>query len=737
VTDTFDATTFSSDAIGWIDFETRSDTDIKAGTYRYATEADAIVLAYAIGDGPVRTVSVSAFPGNINWVDMPRELQSFHARVTRGEAIWAAWNAGFDRAIWNYAAIGCPEMLPHHIIDVMAQATASGLPPDLSKAARSSQSKEKLATGRQLIGLFCSPKGYKGTRGTPQSHPAEWQAFLAYAGGDVEAMRSVFHGTRQLPLREWQEYWAMEAINGRGVGIDLDMVGHAARLAAEDKVRSKAALAKLTAGYVHSVDQVARISEWLRHQLPPEGIAILTAREEEVDEETGLVMRPAKYALTRKRVERLIAYCSDRAAEASLLTSIAPRTLLQVLQIRLYGGSKTPAKFGRMLTQHVDGVLFGQYVFNGASQTGRASSKGVQIHNLARDPLDYEPDAVDALLTGANYDELAALGDASPVARKLSLLIRPAFVPRETNVFVWSDWSQIEARVLPWLCDHYRGARQRLQIFRDVDADPDLPDLYTRTAADLSHVPVAQVTKAMRQRGKVAELALGFCGGVNALQAMAAAYGMHLDDIEAKVIVERWRAANPWAIDYSREIWEAMRHAMDAPGKAFQAGRIWLRFYPGYLGGTLQCRLPSGRRLTYRAMRWENIDVLDADDKPTGEKKLELTFARGYGRIKIWPGLFVENFTQACAADFLRGTLERLQNVVVFPNGRAPALSLDVRLHTHDEVLVECEKARAEEAAGALRQIMRQGFDWSEGLPLMSEETIAYAYSKHEGSHGL
>jgi len=227
----------------------------------------------------------------------------------------------------------------------------------------------------------------------------------------------------------------------------------------------------------------------------------------------------------------------------------------------------------------------------------------------------------------------------------------------------------------------------------------------------------------------VAELALGFCGGVGALQSMAANYGMHIADGEARLIVDSWRAANPWAIDYSREIWTAMEMALAAPGKAFRAGRIWLRFYPEYLGGSLQCRLPSGRRLTYRAMRREYVDVLDRDGKPTGEKRDEMTFARGYGRIKIWPGLFVENFTQATAADFLRGTLVILENEA--------RDWMPTRLHTHDEILVETTAGQANEAAWLLCKILRRGFDWSEGLPLMSEETIGYYYTKHEGSHGL
>jgi DNA polymerase len=723
-------TTFAIADIGWLDFETKSDTDIKAGTYRYATEADAIVLVYAIGNGPVTAVTVATFDDTLSWDDMPEDFKEFHLRVVLGSAHWAAWNAGFDKAIWNYATDDFPDMPPHHIIDVMAQAVASGLPPDLAKSSALVGQSVKIGEGKDLIKLFCTPGGLKGVRGTPQSHPDEWIAFLGYAMRDVEAMRSVFKATRQLSLAEWKEYWAMEAVNERGIGIDVAFAERAAKLAEEDKVRSAAELKHLTGGAVETVDQVAKLVAWLLLRLPSPGKDILTKREEEVDDD-GVVTKPAKFQLTRKRIERLLAYLNELSKTQSPQGQSAIDDMIRVLQIRQYGGSKTPAKFGKMLQQHVDGVLYGQYVFNGAAQTGRASSKGVQIHNLARDTIKNEAQAIDAILAGCEYEMLDMLGDDTPVARKLSLLIRPTFIAGPGNVFVWSDWSQIEARVLPWLCDHMTGAKARLEIFRAVDADPSVPDIYTRTAATLSGLPIAEVTKPIRQRGKVAELALGFCGGVGALQQMAAGYGLHFSDDEAKIIVDRWREANPWAQDYSRQIWEGMRLAMTPeytsdPDRAVKVGRVWLKYDPHYFGGSLLARLPSGRVLTYRSMRWEDVPVLDADDQPTGIKKLEMTFARGYGRVKLWPGMFVENFTQATAADFLRGALVRLNN------RDAP-----VRLHTHDEILLELPVEDAEVGAALLKDVMRCGYDWSEGLPINSEETIAYTYTKSEEGHGL
>ena len=694
--------TFAPEDIGWLDFETKSDCDIKAGTYRYATDPSTRVLltGYAIGNAEPVPCNETC------WFDMPVEFHRHHARVIRGQAVWAAWNAGFDKAVWNYAT-DYPALEPHHIIDVMAQATAAGLPADLSMASRMAGAEHtKLANGKALIALFCTPKGYKGVRGTPHSHPREWLEFALYLKGDIASMRDVFKRTRQLPIEEWREYWAMERVNERGVYIDEKMAHHAGILAEEDSVRSRRDLANLTAGAVTTVDQVARLTGWLLENLPPEGRDILRKREEEVDED-GAITRPAKFALTRAQVQRLIVLM--KAKHPDLLA------VIRALEIRLYGGSKTPAKFTKMQQQAVDGILYGQYVFNGAAQTGRASSKGVQIHNLARDTLPYEHDAIEALLGGAKYDQFSHLGDDSPVSRKLSLLIRPAFIPGGDRVFVWSDWSQIEARVLPWLALD----ESRLDIFRAVDADKSVPDIYTRTASVLSHLPIAEITKPLRQRGKVAELALGFGGGVGALHAMGAGYGLHLEDDEAKETVRRWREANSWCVNFWADITNAVESALELPAVPFTAGRLVYIYLPHYLGGSLLCVLPSGRCLTYRDIRRERVDELDDDDQPTGKTSIKLRFSRGYGRVNLWHGMFCENAVQAVAADCLRGTLVRLEEEDFY-----------TRLHVHDEVVIECADDNAEHYAGRLREVMQRGFEWSEGLPMMSEETVSPYYTK-------
>jgi DNA polymerase len=700
--------TFRVEEICFFDFETRSGEDLtKSGAVRYACDpnAAAIILAYAVGRGPVRVVTAPCPGEALVWQDLPRDFRGHGG-------LYAAFNAGFDRAIWNFALPDSPYLPPGGVIDPSVQATASGLPPDLKSACEATGSIHKVSDGDALIGLFCLADSIA----TPTSHPEEWQRFLNYAAGDVEAMRSLFLHTRQISRQEWHEYWAMEAINERGVSIDFEMAKAANTLSRETKVRGGVELHQLTGGFVSSVNAVAQLRDWLRATLPPDGIKILTKREEEEDED-GTVTRKGKYSLTRSRIEKLIPYCE----------SIGNADAVRALNIRMYGGSTTPAKFDKILKQHVGNVLYGQYVFNGAPQTGRASSRGVQVHNLIRSALPYEHDAIEALLDNCDYDSFAALGDDIPVARKLALLIRPAFIPSSPlNVFVWSDWAQIEARILPWLVGQAPGATARLKIFRDVDADPSTPDIYVRAASAISNVPIDLVDEALRQRGKVAELALGFGGGVGALAAMGAAYGLYLPETEAKKVVQRWRAANPWCVkfwgshteDTSIGLWGAANRAMERPGKIQRTGRISYIYLKDYLNGSLLCRLPSGRFLTYRGIKYERVNDLDDDGNVVGSS-IKLRFWKGRSRAVIWHGTLCENVVQAVAADVLRGTLARLENT-----------DLPVRLHTHDEVVIEVEDNLSGVAATLLRDHMREGFDWTEGLPLMSEETVRPYYSK-------
>jgi DNA polymerase bacteriophage-type len=444
-----------------------------------------------------------------------------------------------------------------------------------------------------------------------------------------------------------------------------------------------------------------------------------------------------EFSLARERVERLLALLDVKALNGGLSASEAKAR--EVATLRLFGAGASPKKFARLAAQQVDGVLCDQYRFAGASMTGRMASRGAQIQNLARDVLGEdgtrEAELVDMIADGCSHAALAAASPIDvPVARKLALLVRPALIAGPGNVFVWSDWSAIEARITPWLAAS-EGAEKVLDVFRANDDDPSRPDIYTIAAADILHKPPSEVTKAERNVGKVAVLALGFDGSVGALQRMALNYRIHLDDAEARCIVDAWRDANSWAREFwgahrdseSYGLWGAALTAWELPGQITPAGRIAFVYRDDYLGGALFMALPSGRLLTYPRPKWRDVDVLDKDKKPTGEKRSELSFRRAHGRAKLWHGTLAENATQAVAADILRQTVTRIET--------NPALAwMPIRMTTHDEIVAEVDEARAEEAKAILRREMLTVPDWATGLPLQSQEQVHAWYTKSKAA---
>jgi len=243
----------------WFDFEVVSTRDLKAaGTFSYVTDAStrAIILAYAIGDAPARAWHADG--AILNWANAPDDLRTAFARG----ASLRAWNASFDSGAWNYATLGFPFLEVERVIDVMIQAGVSNLPTDLEGASRALGGEGKQKDGKKLIKLFCVEGA------DPREYPEEWQLFLKYARRDVEEMRDVYRKTRPLPRAEWEQYWAFEHINRRGVVLDMPFVLRAAALAAEDGVAIGRRLAELTGRAVTKVTQAKRIAAWLHDQLP-------------------------------------------------------------------------------------------------------------------------------------------------------------------------------------------------------------------------------------------------------------------------------------------------------------------------------------------------------------------------------------------------------------------------------------------------------------------------------------
>jgi DNA polymerase len=718
----------------WLDFESAGALDLKAaGTLRYATDAStrAIILAYAIGDAPALTWHANG--AILDWRNTPDDLRA----AFEGGTTFAAWNASFDSAIWNYATLGFPFLAPERIIDVMVQAGVSNLPTDLESASRYLGGEGKQKDGKKLIKLFCVQGA------DPREHPEAWQRFLTYARRDTGEMREVYRRTRPLPLAEWQQYWAFEHINRRGVMLDMPYVHRAATLAAEDAVASGRRLNELTGGIVTRVTQAGKIATWLHDQLPDAAmreiltVGVPTDDDDNVEKEEEA--EPPELSLTRDRVARVLAILDAKHANGGLSTSEA--TAREAAELRLFGAGTSPKKFACLAAQQVNGVLRDQYRFSGGFQTGRMSSRGAQIQNLTRDVLGEDGAAeaplVDAIAEGCSYAVLAAAEPVNvPVARKLALIVRPALVAAAGKTFVWSDWNAIEARTTPWLAAS-PDAEKVLDIFRANDADPTRPDIYTTAATDILHKELSAIAKPERQIGKVATLALQFLGSVGALKSMALKFRIHFDDVEARRIVDAWREANSWAMEFggahrdgeSYGLWGAAMSAWELPGQITTAGRIAFVYRPDYLGGSLFMALPSGRLLTYPRPRWRDVDVTDKDGKPTGEKRTELSFRRAHGRAKLWRGTLAENATQAVAADLLRNAVIRIET--------NPALAwMPIRMTTHDEIVCEVDEARAEEAKAILRREMLTLPDWATGLPLQSEENSCGWYMKAKAALG-
>jgi len=541
-------------------------------------------------------------------------------------------------------------------------------------------------------------------------------------------MREVYRRTRPLPYEEWQQYWAFEHINRRGVTLDMPYVRHAAALAAEDAVAIGRRLNRLTDGAVTRVTQAKRIATWLHDNLADATMReILTVGVPTDDDDDDDVVEadPQELSLERDRVARVLAMLDAKCANGGLSPDEARAH--EAATLRLYGAGASPKKFARLEAQQVDGVLRGQYRFAGAGQTGRLTSRGAQIQNLTRDVLGDDGAAegplVGAIAKGCDYATLVAADPVDmPAARKLALIVRPAIAAGPEKLFLWSDWNAIEARITPWLAAS-EGGEAVLDIYRAGDRDPSLPDNYTIAAADVFHKDVRTITRSERQIGKAVILACQYSGAVGALMSMALSYRIHLDPAEARHIVDAWRAANPWAREFWGALWDAAIGAWEIPGRITTAGRLAFVFRDDYLGGTLFMALPSGRLLTYPRPRWRDVDVLDRNGNPTGEKRTELSFRRAHGRTKLWVGTLAENATSATAADILRATATRIET--------NPALAfMPIRMTTHDEILCEVDAARADEAKAILRREMLALPKWAEGLPLQSEESVCRRYTK-------
>lgn len=714
--------------ICFIDTETRSFEDItKTSTGRYARSCGVIIATYAINDGPVKVWSVDDFDENLDWNARPDDLRDFSGK-------YVAFNSAFDRQVMCYGIRNCT-LGVEDFYDCAVQAAAANLPRTLDAASKAVGHEGKIDEGKALIAMFCDASRTE----TPLTHPDEWERFLEYASVDIDAMRAVWQSTIPLPEEQWREFWAAERINDRGLPIDRKFAEQAARVAEVYAERTNDRVAEITNDELYSVRQYQAQPTWCWDRLRylPQVRDVMVKRYDE-DAEGG-EMIPTKFGLDRNRIIRMIA-ALEKVDEEEGLTD-EEHAVKQLLEEREFGASATPAKYQKAVDMcvHEDGwhYLPSQYVFNGAQQTGRFSSKGVQVHNLGRDTIPTEDAAIEDIVNAPAGDLTAWLRDFEAKHGKagmvLSRLVRPVITAPEGSTVVWGDWSNIEARKLPWLAgENSRSAMVKLDVFRQTDLDPEgVPDTYCRAAAEIDHLDLADLwarlrdkdpeAKKARQKGKIAELALGFGGGNGALLAMAAAYRMSFEEEEARRIVKGWRQANPWATLFWDALWAGFTAAIDQPGTPFPVGRVVFVGVEGYLGKiTVLCFLPDGRALCYRNVKVElrNREMPDG----TVVQQLQHTFAGAFGRKGLWYGTIAENITQATAASMLRTTLVDLEegdHELFQPCG-----------HTHDETIGLAYDDRVDEAKDYLHRTMIKERSWAAGCPIAAEVSSHWYYTK-------
>jgi DNA polymerase len=641
-----------------IDFETRSQTDlISEGIYRYATDptTQVLMMGWAFGDDPA-----------VVWTPDQPFPQRIIDHVKAGGEI-RAWNAQFERLIWWYV-LGPDFDLPEPTLEqfrcTAARARAHGLPGGLKDAARALElPMQKQEAGQRLIKLYCVP-GHK------EEIPADdWALFLDYCRMDVEVERQLPQFLRDLTDSEWQDYWANERINDRGVPVDVPFAIAAQAYGKDIKIEADRQISVLTSGEVPNARSRSKRNAWLLPKLLPHHLEVLTENK---------VMKFGK----PRREELLLQ--EDLHKDVRRFTELVDEA-----------GGATLGKYQAFADRALDGRLRGAFMFSGGGQTGRYSSTGIQLHNLRRDVFDEPQDLIDTIMRGEPVQE---------PTKALSRLVRA--VISHPDGLTWVDYSNIEGRMAPWLEGTELG-EDKLDMFRK-GLDP-----YKVNASATFNVPYEAVSKEQRQAGKVQELALQFGGGVGALQSMGGTFGLEISDDYGTILRDGWRAVNPWMAAFGRKLEKAVRTAIKVPQVWHEAGRVAYAY-----DGTdwLWCKLPSGRLLAYHAPRFEEVVT------PWGEEVMAVTALWGGSKPKAgapWPrrplvaGLLIENCTQAASACLLRDALRKCDTQ-----------GIEVVMHVHDEIVAQnVDKER-------LRSILTDAPAWAAGLPIQASAETGVRYGK-------
>lgn len=636
-----------------IDIETYSDVDLsKCGVYKYATSPafEILLFGYAVDGGDVRVVDLACGE------QIPDEIIAAlsDASVTK----WA-FNAMFERVCLSNFLGEWLEPEGWHC--TMVWSATLGLPLSLESAgAALGLEKQKLIEGKDLIRYFCVPckptKANGGrTRNLPGHDPVKWERFKKYNLRDVETEMQIQQRLSSFPVPDaiWEEYQIDQEINDRGIGVDMELVRQAIAIDARSRERLTAAMRELTE--LENPNSVQQMKQWLAdHGL-------------ETD------------TLGKKAVSELL--------------KTAPEPLREVLFLRQQLAKSSVKKYTAMENAVcADSRAHGMFQFYGANRTGRFSGRLIQLQNL---PQNHMPDLAQAraLVRSGDYEALSMLYEDIPDT--LSQLIRTAFVPQSGRKFIVADFSAIEARVIAW----FAGERWRLKVFEDGG------DIYCASASQMFHVPVEKhgVNGHLRQKGKIAELALGYGGSVGALKSMGA-LEMGLAEEELQPLVDAWRDSNPmitqfwWDVDRAVKECIKMRIPMETHGLRFD-----------YRNAMLFITLPSGRRLAYVKPR-------------IGENRFggEAVTYMGMGGTKKWERLesygpkFVENIVQGTARDILCYAMRTLRNCSIVA-------------HVHDEIIIEADRQMS---LSAVCEQMGRTPPWAKGLKLRADGYECEFYQK-------
>lgn len=643
----------------FLDIETFCSVDIKkAGLYPYVESPDfeVLLVAYAWNDEPVRLIDLRrAIYGGLTDEEshaVLSEWQDVKAGLLDPDTLKIAHNNAFERnALGEHCGYYLP---PEEWTDTMVLAAMNGLPMSLDAAGAALQIEyQKIKEGTSLINYFCKPckptiaNGGR-TRNLPEHAPDKWKRFCDYNIRDVEAMRQIYRRLQDFPVTDFERrVWCLDTrINERGVLVDVDL--------------AQAAI---------DVDE-----------------AFTTEHATEMKQLTGLD-NPNSVAQLKGWLETVGLSCEslNKAALVDLKKAAIDPTTKRVLELRQMLG-KTSTKKYEAMTSAVgrDHRVRGLLQYYGAGRTGRWAGRLVQVQNLPQNHLEHI-DQVRELVRSRDLETLELLYDSVPDV--LSQLIRTAFVAKPGHTFLVSDYAAIEARVIAWMA----GEKWRQEVFAKGG------DIYCSSASQMFKVPVEKhgINGHLRQKGKVAELACGYGGGVGALKAFGADK-MGLTEEEMQDIVTQWRLASPTIPRFWRDAENAAKRALENPGRVFSipCGVMYRRDRDA-----LRCKLPSGRLLTYWGAR------LDIDGSICFMGQNQTT--RKWEKTETWGGKLVENIVQAVARDCLAVALLRLDEA-----------GYKITFHVHDEIIAEApEGSRWEDMA----EIMGQPIDWAPGLLLRGD----------------